>query len=108
MKVLLDHNIPAKIRRLLANHDTYTAQQMRWDQFGNGDLLRASEINGFEVCLTADQGIFYQQNNRTRLIALVVLSTNDWEILRWHLLTIDAALSRSSKGSFEILTFPRS
>ena len=108
MKVLLDHNIPAKIRRLLTNHEVHTAQQMRWDLLANGDLLRAAEANGYQVCLTADQGIFYQQNNSRRVIALVVLSTNDWEVLRWHLLTIDAALSRSTAGSFELINFPRS
>ena len=108
MKVLLDHNIPAKIHRLLTNHEAHTAQQMRWDLLSNGDLLRAAEVSGYQVCLTADQGIFYQQNNRTRVIALVVLTTNDWEVLRWHLLAIDAALSRATAGSFELLTFPRS
>ena len=96
------------MRGLLTNHDALTAQQMRWDLLSNGDLLRAAEANGFDVCLTADQGIFYQQNNRTRLIALVVLTTNDWEILRWHLLAIDAALSRCTAGSFELLAFPHS
>lgn len=106
MKVLLDHNIPIKMCPLLAGHDAFTAREMSWDRLRNGDLLKAAESENFTALLTADQSIFYQQNNRSRLIALVVLSTNDWAVLRGHLPSIQAAIGRSSRGSFERLTLP--
>ena len=60
--VLFDKNIPWGIRRHLAGHTVRTTEDEGWSGLSNGDLLSAAEQAGFEVMLTADQRIRYQQN----------------------------------------------
>jgi hypothetical protein len=79
---------------------------MRWDELKNGLLLQAAEEQNFDVLITADQNIYYQQNNSKRAIALVVLSTNDWTRLAKHIDLIAAAILRSKRGSFELVRLP--
>ncbi len=64
MKVLFDHNVPKKLRTLLPGHAVSTSRELGWDTLRNGDLLTAAEANGFEVMVTADKNISYQQKTR--------------------------------------------
>jgi hypothetical protein len=77
-----------------------------WGELKNGDLIDCAQRDGYEVLVTADQGIFHQQNNEKREIALVVLSTNDWHLLQQHIDAINAAVLRSKRGSFELVQIP--
>lgn len=107
MKVLLDHNISEHLKPLLASHTVFAAYDRRWDgwdQLRNGHLLRAAEADLFDVMVTGDKKMFYQQNNRTRLISLVVLSTNKWKILEQQAEIISHAISRAQPGSYEYVT----
>ncbi len=106
MRVLLDHNIPAQLGRLLSDYEVRTARQMKWDHLENGDLLKAGENNGFDAMLTADQSIYYQQNNRLRKLALVIASTNHRPALVRHVGKLAEALARSTTGSFELVRIP--
>ncbi len=72
MKVLFDHNVPRKLRRHLRVYAVRTAEEMDWNELVNGQLLRAAEDAGFDMMLTADQSIAYQQNLKGRKLALVV------------------------------------
>jgi hypothetical protein len=72
LKVLLDHNVPVQLSRLLTGHDVFTTREMLWDLLENGDLLKAAEEAAFSIMVSCDQSIFYQQNNDIRRIALVV------------------------------------
>jgi predicted nuclease of predicted toxin-antitoxin system len=101
LKLLLDHNIPAQLKDLLTAHVTSTAREMGWDRLRNGDLLTMAEAAGFDAMLTADQSIYYQQNNRHRKISLIVVDTNHRQTLERNVEPIVAALERSSTGSFE-------
>ncbi len=58
---------------------------MQWAMLENGDLLSAAEDAGFDVMLTADKNISYQQNLAGRRLALVVLSTNDWNLIQLNI-----------------------
>ena len=60
-------------------------------------------MSGFAVMLTADQSIWYQQNNARRQIALLVVNTNDLSLLTPHVIAIQEAVHRSSPGSYEFL-----
>ena len=85
-------------------HTVQTARDRRWDGWDtltNGDLIRAAEADGFDVMVTGDKKIIYQQNNRLRIIALVVVSITKWRIVRRNGPAINAALLRASSGSFE-------
>jgi len=78
MKVLFDVNTPH-----LPEHEVTFAQDMGWAELRNGDLIHAAE-GRFDVLLTADQNLRYQQNLRGRVLAIVVLPTNRLrEVLRY-------------------------
>ena len=100
MKLLFDHNVPYGLRRLLLGHSVSLADEMGWAELSNGLLLSAAEIAGFEVLITCDQNLSYQQNLTGRKLALVVLSTNNWKSLRPGIGTIVAAIDSARPGSF--------
>ena len=72
----------------------------RWDTLSNGDLLLAAEKAGFDVVVTADKNMRYQQNLKGRTIALVVLGTPQWPIVKLHLQRISAAIDAAKAGSY--------
>jgi hypothetical protein len=93
MRILLDHNTPAPLRYWLLGHQVETAYERGWAELSNGDLLRVAEDAGFEVLLTTDKGIRYQQNLRGRKLGLAVLSTNDWtRIRKWRSVVVERIL----------------
>ena len=60
--VLFDHGTPKGLARALSGHTVHTAQARGWDTLSNGALLNAAEGPGFELLLTTDRRIRYQQN----------------------------------------------
>ena len=73
MRILFDQATPLPLRAYLDKHEVRTASQQNWATFKNGDLLTAAEAAGFEVLLTTDKNLRYQQNLKDRKIAVVVL-----------------------------------
>jgi hypothetical protein len=73
MRVLFDQATPVPIRPYLEGHDVRTAAQQGWDSLKNGELLSAAEAAGFDVILTTDKNMRYQQNLAGRTIAVVVV-----------------------------------
>lgn len=73
MKILFDHCTPRRLRRLLAAHLVRTSAEMGWDALRNGLLLDQAEAGGFEVLLTVDQNLRYQQNLTGRTVSVVVM-----------------------------------
>lgn len=84
MRVLFDQATPVPIRPYLEGHDVRTAAQQGWDTLKNGELLAAAETDGFDVLLTTDKNMRYQQNLAGRKIAVVVLGQQQWPSLRTH------------------------
>jgi predicted nuclease of predicted toxin-antitoxin system len=76
MNVLLDECVPWPMHRLLAGHACTTAQKRGWGGMKNGDLLRLAESE-FDLFITSDQNMRYQQNLAGRRIAIIELSCND-------------------------------
>ncbi len=103
MKVLLDEDLPYKLRTAIPNHDVSTVAYLGWKGLKNGELLRAAEASGFEVFVTADKKLPKQQNLEAKAFATVVLSTLDWEIMKPHLGLIVAAVDRATSGSYEFV-----
>lgn len=62
MRVLLDEQLPRHLARDIVGHDVSTVQQCGWAGFKNGDLLRVAADAGFEVFVTADRNLQFQQN----------------------------------------------
>jgi hypothetical protein len=107
VRVLFDHNVPHKLKNSLPGHLVRTADQMGWSKLENGQLLQASEDNGFEVMVTGDKNLSYQQNLKHRTLALVILSTNNWNIIKLHTQAVLAAVNAATPGSFRVVTFER-
>jgi predicted nuclease of predicted toxin-antitoxin system len=76
MKILLDECVPWPMRNLLTNHECSNPFRCGWNGVTNGELLVLAE-NEFELFITADQNLRYQQNLAGRRIAILELSTND-------------------------------
>lgn len=103
MKVLLDENLPQRLRHGLMGHEAITVGYLGWDGLKNGDLLRAAESDGFQVVVTGDQKLRYQQNLKSRKIALVVLTAIQWRFIKSHLAEISATIDASVAGSFRVI-----
>ena len=73
MRILFDKGTPRPLRRRLFGHDVETSVERGWDTLANGVLMDRAEEAGFEVLITTDQSIRYQQNMSNRQIAVVVL-----------------------------------
>ena len=72
----------------------------------NGDLLQAVEAGGFEVFITTDQNLGYQQNLKDRRLAILVLLTTDWRAIRPHTDYVAAAVAALRPGDYRELPFP--
>ena len=71
MRVLLDECVPRKLRRELGNHEVLTVTE-RWSGFKNGDLLALAEVE-FDVFLTVDQNLSFQQNLKQFQIGIILM-----------------------------------
>ena len=100
MKVLLDENLPHSLRSHLAVHDALTAAYAGFAGLKNGKLLEAAEEAGFDVLVTGDQTLHYEQNMAGRRIALVSLSAISWPVIEPYTKTIVAAVDAATPGSF--------
>ena len=72
MYILIDECLPKKLKRALSGYTVFTVQEKGWSSLENGDLLRVAE-NEFDVWVTADRNVEYQQNLDRFDIAVVVL-----------------------------------
>lgn len=106
MKILFDQGTPAPLRTALSNHDVMTAFECGWDRLENGALLAAAEAAGFEVFVTTDQNLRYQQNLTQRRIAIIVLATANWPRLRPRTQLVVKALEAIAPGAFVEISTP--
>ena len=106
MLVLFDQGTPVPIRRFLVGHTVETAAQRRWDRLTNGELLKVAEEAGFELLVTPDKNIRYQQNLSVRTIAIVVLGNPQWTALRPHVERVVAAVNAATPGSYTEVEIP--
>ncbi len=106
MRVLFDHGTPAPLIPFLVGHTVTRAKDRGWDTLSNGDLLTVAEEAGFDLLLTADKNIRYQQNLEGRRIALVVLSTPRWPVVKLHVDKIVAAVTAATPASYVEVEIP--
>jgi hypothetical protein len=106
MRILLDHNTPAPLHYALSGHQVETAYERGWAKLTNGELLSSAEAAGFDLLITTDKGIRYQQNLTARRLSLLVLNTNDWTRIRHSTSLIVAALALIGIGEYVELEIP--
>jgi hypothetical protein len=107
MLILFDHSTPAPLRDALRGHVVVEAVERGWERLANGVLLDAAEGAGFELFVTADKNIRYQQNLAARTIAIVVLGNAQWPVLRRYVERVVSAVNASTPGSFAEIEIPR-
>lgn len=106
MRVLFDQGTPVPIAGYLREHIVRTTLDEGWDTLANGDLLRVAEEAGFEVLLTTDNNLAYQQNLTGREIAIVVLSRNRWRLVQRVIRKIVATVNAAEPGSYTLIDLP--
>ena len=100
MRILFDNGTPNPLVRSLIGHDVAFARQIGWHELKNGDLLRQAEEAGYELLLTSDKNMRYQQNLSKRKIAIVVLGNQQWPDVKLHLDRIAEAVNAAVPGSY--------
>ena len=88
LRILFDQGTPRPLRRFLAGHTVDRSSEKGWAELANSALLDAAEREGYELLITTDQGIRYQQNLVGRSLAILVVRA-DWRDVR---LRIDTTL----------------
>jgi hypothetical protein len=105
MRVLFDQGTPVPLRHFLSSHTITTVYEKGWSRARNGDLLRLADQEMFEVFLTTDQRLKYQQNLTNRQIAIVVLPTTSWPVIQKHTAKIAEVLDSIAPGDLIELDF---
>jgi hypothetical protein len=106
MKILFDNGTPKSIARSLVGHQVTRARQIGWDEPENGALISLAEEAGYELLLSTDKNIRYQQNLAERKIAIVVLGNSQFPMVKLNLDKIVAAVEESTIGSYLEVEIP--
>src|SRR5262245_56364984 len=104
MRILFDQGTPVPLRQLLAAHSASTAFEMGWSGLGNGALLAAAE-GTFDVLVTTDKNLQYQQDLTGRNLAILVLPTTSWPTIRAHGAQVVASIDALRPGEYVELSF---
>jgi predicted nuclease of predicted toxin-antitoxin system len=104
VKILFDQGTPAPLRRALTNHTVATAFEKGWSNLSNGNLLREAESE-FDLLVTTDKNLQYQQNLAGRKIAILVLPTTSWPEIQTHQIEIAAAVEKIKAGDYVALAW---
>ncbi|MDZ4798957.1 MAG: hypothetical protein SGI92_12400 [Bryobacteraceae bacterium] len=106
MLILFDQGTPVPIRPWLTGHEVRTAAQQGWDTLRNGELLTAAECGVFELLVTTDKNMRYQQNLAERKIAVIVLGQQQWPHVRPHVQRVIDAVNAATPGGFTEVDIP--
>jgi hypothetical protein len=106
VRVLFDQGAPEPLRRSLAHHQVVTVYERGWSKLKNGELLDAAEKEGFAVLVTTDSNLQYQQNLRSRRIAIVVLSTPSWPRIQRAIASVVDAIDQATERSHREVKVP--
>jgi hypothetical protein len=106
MLILFYNGTPAPLRHFLKGHTVVEAMERGWDRLVNRELIAAAEAAGFELLVTTDKNIRYQQNLTSRTIAFVVLGNQQWPVLRLYVERVVAAVDAATPGSCTEVEIP--
>jgi hypothetical protein len=102
MIIILDENVPNGVRHMLVSHTVMTVHEAGYDGMKNGQLLSVLDGN-FDVLITADKNLRYQQNLDGRRLGIVELPTNRWPLLRSLESEIVAAVERCGLSDYIVV-----
>ena len=102
MRILFDQGTPVPLRHHLSGHSVATAYEMGWSDLANGDLLAKAESQ-FDLMMTTDQNLRYQQNLKGRRLAILVLPTTSWPDIQKHTVDVVSAVAGMTSGDYREL-----
>jgi hypothetical protein len=106
VRILFDQGTPIPLRESLPQHEVSTAYERGWSTLKNGELLDVAEREGFEVLVTTDSRLRYQQNFGARRVAIVCLLSTSWPRIRRVTGSIVDAIEASFPGSYRDVQIP--
>jgi hypothetical protein len=106
VRILFDQGTPVPLRRHLTPHKVETAYERGWSTLRNGDLLNRAESERFDVLVTTDANIRYQQNLTDRRISIVVLSTTSWPRIQRALDEVVQAIDSAPVSGYTVIPIP--
>ena len=106
MRVLFDQGTPVPLRKYLTAHEVVTTFDLGWGRLGNGELLNHAENAGFEVLVTTDQNLKYQQNLTGRRICVVVIATTSWPRIQKVVAAVVEAVNSAAAGDYVEVRVP--
>lgn len=101
MKILFDQGTPAPLRKYFLAHQVDTAFEKGWSAARNSQLLQLAEDAGYELLVTTDQNMKYQQNFDRRKLAMLVLTTTSWRRLKPHAQTVANLVNEMQVGDYQ-------
>ena len=104
MRILFDQGTPAPLRNSFAGHQVSTAFELGWSGLSNGELLAAAET-AFDLLITTDRNLRFQQQLAGRRLSILVLPTPSWPRLQKHIAEVLAAIDGMRPGDYRELTF---
>lgn len=105
MRVLFDQGTPQPLRRELTGHIVDTVYERGWSALNNGDLLTAAESASYDLFITTDQNLRYQQNLTGRHLAILVLKTTSWPTIQQQIARVQSAVDAMGEGSYLEISF---
>ncbi len=99
MRILFDQGTPAPLRDHLPEHSVDTAFERGWSNLRNGALLDRAEADGYQILITTDQSLRYQQDLARRRLGVVVLLAASWPRIRPRVADVRAAIGRAGPGT---------
>jgi hypothetical protein len=106
VRVLFDNGTPRGLASALPDHTVEEARSRGWDTLRNSELLDAAEAAGFDVLVTTDRNMRYQQNLTIRKIAIVALGKGRWRLIKRRLPAISSAVAAATPGSCTEVEIP--
>lgn len=104
MRVLFDQGTPRPLRQFLVRHEVRTSAELGWSELKNGSLLALAE-QSFDVFLTTDKNLSYQQNLSGRRLAILVLPLPNWNIVKLHVVEVLQAVNEARPGEYRELSW---
>ena len=98
MKILLDHNAPQGLRNVLPGHEVHTAGYLGWSRLENGDLLESAASHGYDMLITCDQGMRYEQNLGRYDVTVLTIMSGDWNLIRQNIGLVREGMITAVRG----------
>jgi hypothetical protein len=104
VRILFDHGVPLPLKKKLSGHEISTAHEMGWNEVSNGELISKAE-GAFDIFISTDQNLKYQQNLKNRKIAIVILTTTSWRKIEAKSAGIQKALDSMKQSVYLEINF---